>query len=153
MYWCLETSLILCFSFLPAPTAGRRWMRCPSVLGALSASQIACPVMIAHHGICRCLRMSENASNGQNERVTNLRLWEVATNSCPNRIQQALTNSANPRYLAYGEVAHEVLDRLGVVRQIKLSIRLVLGRKANLYRENEKKMKETVVLCRNRSES
>jgi hypothetical protein len=76
-----------------------------------------------------------------------------ATNLHPNRVQQALTDPANPRDLAYGKVAHKVLDRLGIVRQTELPVRLVLKRKANLYQETGERIKETFVLCRNRSES
>lgn len=76
-----------------------------------------------------------------------------ATNLHPNRPQQAFTNPANPRDLAYGKVAHKVLDRLRIVRQMKLPVRLILKRKVNLYQETGETIKETSVLCRNRSES
>ena len=75
------------------------------------------------------------------------------TNLHPNRVQQALINAANTRDLAYGKVAHKVLDRLRIVRQMKLPVWFILKRKANLYQETGKRIKETFVLCRNRSES
>jgi hypothetical protein len=75
------------------------------------------------------------------------------TNLHPDTVQQALTNPADPRDLAYGKVAHKVLDRVRIVRQMKLPVRLILTRKANLYQETGERIKETFVLCRNRSES
>lgn len=75
------------------------------------------------------------------------------TNRHSNRVQQALTDPANSRDLAYGKVAHKVLDRLRIVGQMKLPVRLILTRKANLYHETGERVKETFVLCRNRSES
>jgi hypothetical protein len=76
-----------------------------------------------------------------------------AANLHPNRVQQALTNPANSRDLAYGKVAHKVLDRLGIVRQMKLSVWFILKRKASLYHETGERIKETFVLCRNISKS
>ena len=57
------------------------------------------------------------------------------TNLHPNRVQQALTNPANPWDLAYGKVAHKILDLLRVVRQTKLAVWLILKQKASLYHE------------------
>jgi hypothetical protein len=76
-----------------------------------------------------------------------------ATNLHPNGVQQALTNPANPRDLAYGKVAHKVLDLLKIVRQTKLPVRLILKQKASLYQETGERIKGSFVLCRNRSES
>lgn len=64
-----------------------------------------------------------------------------AANLHPNRVQQALTNPANPRDLAYGKVAHKVLDRLRIVRQMKLPVWFILKRKANLHQETGKRKK------------
>ena len=49
-----------------------------------------------------------------------------AKNLHTNRVQQALIDSTNARDLAYGKVAHKVLDRFGIVRQMKLAVRLIL---------------------------
>ena len=65
-----------------------------------------------------------------------------AANLHPNRVQQALTNPANSRDLAYGKVAHKVLDRLGIVRQMKLPVWFILKRKASLYQETGERKKK-----------
>lgn len=51
----------------------------------------------------------------------------------PNRVQQALIDPTNSRNLAYGKAAHKVPDSLGIVRQMKLPVRLVLMQEMNLY--------------------
>jgi hypothetical protein len=53
----------------------------------------------------------------------------------PDRVQQAFIDPANSRDLAYGKVAHKVLDRLGIVRQMKLPVRLILKQETKLYQE------------------
>ena len=53
-------------------------------------------------------------------------IMKSAKNLHTNRVQQALIDSTNARDLAYGKVAHKVLDRLGIVRQMKLPVRLIL---------------------------
>ena len=56
---------------------------------------------------------------------------KTATNRHPNRVQQALADPANSWNLAYGQVPHEVLDRLGRMRQVKLPVWLILDRKVS----------------------
>jgi hypothetical protein len=58
---------------------------------------------------------------------------ERSKNLHSNRVQQALTDPANSRDLAYGKAAHKVPDRLGIMRQMKLPVRLILIQKMNLY--------------------
>lgn len=60
-----------------------------------------------------------------------------AANLHPDRVQQALINSANTRDFAYGKVAHKVLYRLRIVRQMKLPVWFILKRKANWIRKLE----------------
>ena len=63
-------------------------------------------------------------------------IMKSAKNLHTNRVQQALIDSTNARDLAYGKVAHKVLDRLGIVRQMKLPVRLILEPKNELVTED-----------------
>ena len=63
-------------------------------------------------------------------------IMKSAKNLHTNRVQQALIDSTNARDLAYGKVAHKVLDRLGSVRQMKLPVRLILKPKKELVTED-----------------
>jgi len=67
---------------------------------------------------------------------------ETVTNRHPNRVQQALADPADSWNLAYGQVPHEVLDRLGRMRQVKLPVWLILDRKGSLYRKAECRVKD-----------
>jgi len=62
---------------------------------------------------------------------------KTVTNRHSNRVQQALADPTDSWNLAYGQVPHEVFDRLGRMRQVKLPVWLILDRKVSLYQKTD----------------
>jgi len=79
------------------------------------------------------------------------RTIKTVTDRHTNRVQQALADPADSWNLAYGQTLHEVLDRLGRMRQAKLPVWLILDRKISLYRETDCQVR--VIPCQNISET
>ena len=67
-----------------------------------------------------------------------VRRGQTQTNLHPNRVQQALADPADSWYLANGEVLHKVLDRIRIVRQVKLPVWLILDQQSSLYENRVK---------------
>lgn len=79
------------------------------------------------------------------------RTIKTVTDRHANRVQQALGDPADSWDLTYGQILHEVLDRLGRMRQVKLPVWLILDRKINLHQETDCQVR--IIPCQNISET
>jgi hypothetical protein len=76
---------------------------------------------------------------------------KTVTDRHANRVQQALADTADSWDLAYGQILHEVLDRLGRMKQVKLPVWLILDGKISLHQETDCQVR--TIPCQNISET
>jgi len=79
------------------------------------------------------------------------RTLKTVTDRHTNRVQQALADPADSWDLAYGQILHEVFDRLGRMGQVKLPVWLILDRKISLHQETDCQVR--IIPCQNISET